>query len=154
MTKKTALVLSCTLLLTVSAQAGEKLQILPTPAADRTFQYVRIADTFLGTPLSIEALVPNVRFILGEEESADLYIQTAGMAYMIGQWTQDPGTSVQKIQQNENLAPVTLDKNLSEKDLKGFNIVLVGKNNIFYPRLKDKLTGNGSLSGSTECRFH
>ena len=97
------------------------------------------------SPLAIEAVVPNALFVIGAEESADLFLQTAGMAYMIGQWTQDPGTSVQKIQQNDNLAPVVLDKDLSEEDIKGFNIVLVGKKNILYEKLKDRLTGDGSF---------
>jgi hypothetical protein len=83
--------------------------------------------------------------VIGADESADLFIQTAGMAYMIGQWTQDPGTSIQKIKQNDNLAPVTLDKDLTEEEIKEFNIVLVGTKNIYYERLKDKLTGDGSF---------
>ena len=145
MKKITVTLLVCILMISVSARAEKKLQILPTPVSDRTFQYVKISETFMGTPLAIEALVPYALFVIGTEESADLFLQTAGLAYMIGQWTQDPGTSVQKIQQNDNLAPVTLDKNLSEEDIKEFNIVLVGKNNIYYQRVKDKLTGDGSF---------
>ena len=131
MKKISVILLACILLMTVSAKAEEKLQILPSPVSDRTFQYVKISETFMGTPLAIEAVVPHALFVIGAEESADLFLQTAGMAYMIGQWTQDPGTSVQKIKQNDNLAPVTLDKDLTEEDIKEFNIVLVGTKNIF-----------------------
>ncbi len=145
MKKITVTLLACILMITVSARAEKKLQILPTPVSDRTFQYVEISETFMGTPLAIEAVVPHALFVIGAEESADLFIQTAGMAYMIGQWTQDPGTSIQKIKQNDNLAPVALDKDLTEEDIKEFNIVLVGTKNIFYQRIKDKLTGDGSF---------
>jgi hypothetical protein len=45
-----------------SGHAGEKPQILPTPLSDRTFQYLQISNTFMGTPLEIEALVPGCQY--------------------------------------------------------------------------------------------
>jgi len=106
------------------ANAGEKPQILPTPVSDRTFQYLQISKTFMGTPLEIEALVPYALFVIGEKESPELFIQVASMAYMIGQWSQEPGTSVEMIKQNKNLPPIILDRDISDEDIKTHNLYL------------------------------
>ncbi len=41
-----------------NAVAAQQLQILPTPTADRTFQFVHTSTSFSGTPLAVEAVVP------------------------------------------------------------------------------------------------
>jgi hypothetical protein len=128
-----------------SGHAGEKPQILPTPLSDRTFQYLQISNTFMGTPLEIEALVPYALFVIGENESPDLFIQVASMAYMIGQWSQEPGSSVEKVKQNKNLPPILLDKDISDEDIKAHNLVVVGKNNNIYKKLEKKIKGQGSF---------
>jgi hypothetical protein len=127
-----------------SGHAGGKPQILPAPVSDRTFQYLQISKTFMGTPLEVEALVPYALFVIGEKESPDLFIQVASMAYMIGQWSQEPGTSVEKVKQNKNLPPIILDKDISDEDIKAHNLVVVGKNNTIYERLKNSLKGQDS----------
>ncbi len=97
------------------------------------------------TPLEVEALVPYALFVIGEKESPELFIQASGMAYMIGQWSQEPGTSVEKVKQNKNLSPIILDKDISDEDIKAHNLVVIGKNNIVYEKLRNKLTGKGSF---------
>jgi len=144
--KKLLVLIFISIVMTIShADAGGKTSILPDPVSDRTFQYLHISKTFMGTPLEIEALVPYALFVIGEKESPDLFMQAAGMAYMIGQWSQEPGTSVDKIKQNKNLAPVIFDKDLTDKHIKGHNLVVVGMNNSLYERLKDGLKGEGSF---------
>ena len=145
MNKVLNMLMMCLIIMSSQAYAGEKTKILPTPVSDRTFQYLQISKTFMGTPLEIEALVPNALFVIGEKESPDLFIQVASMAYMIGQWSQEPGTSVEKVKQNKNLPPVILDKDISDEDIKAHNLVVVGKNNIIYEKLKNKLKGEGSF---------
>jgi hypothetical protein len=143
--KKVLSLLVISVFMTVSSgHAGGKPQILPAPVSDRTFQYLQISKTFMGTPLEVEALVPYALFVIGEKESPDLFIQVASMAYMIGQWSQEPGTSVEKVKQNKNLPPIILDKDISDEDIKAHNLVVVGKNNTIYERLKNSLKGQDS----------
>ncbi len=145
MKKGLSLLLICIFMGISQSNAGGKLQILPTPVSDRTFQYLQISKTFMGTPLEVEALVPYALIVIGEKESPELFIQVASMAYMIGQWSQEPGTSVEKIKQNKNLPPIILDKDISDEDIKAHNLVVVGKNNIIYDQLKSRLKGEGSF---------
>ena len=144
--KKVLIVFMISLFVAISlGHAADKIQILPTPLSDRTFQYLQISNTFMGTPLEIEALVPYALFVIGEKESPDMFIQVAGMAYMIGQWSQEPGTSVEKVKQNKNLSPILLDKEVSDEDIKARNLIVVGKKNIIYEKLEKKLKGQGSF---------
>lgn len=145
MNKVLSLLMMCLIIMSSQVYAGEKTKILPTPVSDRTFQYLQISKTFMGTPLEVEALVPHALFVIGEKESPDLFIQVASMAYMIGQWSQEPGTSVEMVEENKTLPPVTLDKDLSDADKKAHNLVVVGKNNTLYERLKKRLKGEGSF---------
>ncbi len=89
--------LNCALMLLLAAKAAGAVQILPTPQSDRTFQFVHKSQTFLGTPLQTEALTPHALIVVGAGEQPSLYLQAATMAYMIGQWTQEPGTSLEKV---------------------------------------------------------
>ncbi len=129
---------------TFSLWAGT-VNILPESTSDRTFQFVKTASTFSGTPLSVNALVPNALVVLGETESRDLFIEAAGIAYMIGQWTHDPGTSVESIRAGDRLAPVRLDTSLKEEDIRHHNIILLGKKNAYYRKIRSRLTGTGSF---------
>jgi hypothetical protein len=99
----------------------------------------------MGTPLQIEALTPHALFVIGAGEQPSLYLQAATMAYMLGQWTQEPGTSLEKIKTNQNLGPVLLDKQLTPAKIAHHNLVIIGKNNNIYPRIAARLTGKGSF---------
>lgn len=127
-----------------AASADGGVDILPGPFADRTFQYVKIAETFLGTPLKTDALVPNILIVVSRREDPDLVLQAANIAYMIGQWTHEPGTSVEKVKSKADLGPVRFDTDLTEEDIKGANLLVLGKNNILYEKIADRLTGQGS----------
>ena len=118
---------------------------MPTPTADRTFRFVHTSTSFLGTPLAVEAVAPYALFIIGAEESPELSVPAATMAYMIGQWSQEPGTSLEMIKANQNLGPLVLDKNLTQAEIESRNLVVVGKRNTLYPKLKDRLQGEGSF---------
>lgn len=127
-----------------TGQSGP-MQILPTPTADRTFQFVKMDRSFVGTPLEVDALVPHALFVVGAEESAALTVQAGNMAYMIGQWSNEPGTSLEAIQMKANLGPVLLDRELTEEQIADHNLVLVGSNNSIYKQLADRLEGEGSF---------
>lgn len=73
---------ACALLLFAASHAAAAVQILPTPLSDRTFQFVHISQTFLGTPLQIEALTPYALFVIGAGEDPGLYIQAATLRAM------------------------------------------------------------------------
>lgn len=137
--------LACALFVLAAGQSTAAVQILPTPLSDRTFQFVHRSQSFLGTPLQTEALTPHALFVIGGGEQADLYLQAATMAYMIGQWTQEPGTSVEKIKRNQNLGPILLDEQLSPQHIAARNLVIIGKNNNIHPRIASRLTGKGSF---------
>ena len=68
----------------VGAWATPKLQILPTPVADRTFQFVKPGKSFLGTPLEVDSLTPHTLFVVGRNDSGELFVQAATMAFMVG----------------------------------------------------------------------
>ncbi len=134
-------VLSFTLLNTVEAA----IKILPTPLSDRTFQYVRIEETFKGSPLKVKALVPNVIVVIGQGEDAELLKQAIAISYMLGQWTDDPGSSIEKIKTGKTLAPVLTDKEINEDIYTDYNLIVVGLNNSIYERFKTRLKGSGSF---------
>ena len=52
------------LLLLATVNTATAVQILPTPHADRSFQFIRTSQTFMGTPLQTEALTPHALFII------------------------------------------------------------------------------------------
>lgn len=138
------------LLLTVGlgaapAAVAKGVQILPQPDADRTFQFTRLSKSFMGTPLEAEAIVPHAVFVIGADDSADLAIQVATMTYMVGQWSQEPGTSLEMVKTNQNLGPVVLDKDLTEAQMADHNLVVVGQKNRVYEKLKSRLRGTGSF---------
>lgn len=140
-----------------SGYTDDMLQVLPTSFSDRTFPYLQVSEAFAGIPLQTEALVPHALIVVGEKETSDILVQAAGMAYMIGQWSQDPGTSVTKVRQGKSLFPVVLDRDLTDEDIHSFNLIAVGKKNSIYERLADKLKGQGSFievveNGLTEGR--
>ncbi len=128
-----------------NAVAAQQLQILPTPTADRTFQFVHTSTSFLGTPLAVEAVVPYALIVIGADESPELATQAATMAYMIGQWSQEPGTSLEMIKKNQNLGPLVLDKSLTQAEIKNRHLVVVGKRNTLYAKLEGRLRGKGSF---------
>ena len=115
--------LACALLLFAVSHAATAVQILPTPLSDRTFQFVHTSQTFMGTPLQIEALTPYALFVVGTGEDPSLYVQAATMAYMVGQWSQEPGTSVESIKTNQSLGPVLLDKDLTPEQVAHHNLI-------------------------------
>ncbi len=129
----------------VSAWATPKLQILPTPVADRTFQFVKPGKSFLGTPLEVDSLTPHTLFVVGENDSSEFFSQAATMAFMVGQWAQEPGTSVEMVKTNRNLGPVVLDTEITEDQTARYNLVLLGTNNRFYPQIASRLNGSGSF---------
>jgi hypothetical protein len=136
-----------------AVQASGDVDILPTPTSDSTFQFLKLGKAFAGTPLEVDALVPNALFVIGDSESPALFIQVANMAYMIGSWAHDPGASVEEVRQNLNLPPVVLEKDLSPERIKNYNLVVVGKENSLYKQLKRRLHGNGSFIEVVEDAF-
>ncbi len=144
--RRFAVMLSAVLTLSaMNAWSEPKLQILPTPVSDRTFQFVGPGKSFLGTPLEVESLTPYALFVVGATESNQLLVQAATMAFMVGQWSQEPGTSLEMVKANRNLGPVWLDVDLTEEQIAQHNLVLLGKNNRFYSRLAPRLQGEGSF---------
>ncbi len=137
--------LALALLLLAVGKAAIAVQILPEPFSDRTFQFLHTSQTFMGTPLKTEALIPYALFVIGAGEEPSLYLQAATMAYMVGQWSQEPGTSLEKVKTNQNLGPVLLDKQLTREQVANHNLVIIGKNNKLYPRIAARLTGKGSF---------
>jgi hypothetical protein len=137
--------ISCALFLLVLGNTAAAVQILPTPYADRTFQFIRTSQTFMGTPLQTKALTPYALFVIGSTEQPDFYPQAATIAYMIGQWTQEPGTSLEKVKTNQNLGPVLLDRQLTPEQISHRNLVIIGKNNNIYPRIEARLSGKGTF---------
>ena len=127
------------------AWATPKLQILPTPVADRTFQFVKPGKSFLGTPLEVDSLTPHTLFVVGRNDSGELFVQASTMAFMVGQWAQEPGTSVEMVKTNRNLGPVVLDTDITEDQLAGYDLVLLGKKNRLYPQIAPRLSGRGSF---------
>lgn len=127
------------------AAAQPKLQILPTPTADRTFQFVKPGTSFMGTPLQVESLTPHALFVIGRDESNELLVHAATMAFMVGQWAQEPGTSLEMVKTNRNLGPVWLDTDLSDAQIAQHNLVVLGKNSRLYPQLAPRLQGEGSF---------
>jgi hypothetical protein len=122
-----------------------ELQILPTPTADRTFQFVKPGKSFMGTPLEVESLTPHALLVIGRKEASGMAVQAATMAFMVGQWTQEPGTSLEMVKIRQNLGPVWLDTDLTEDQIARHNLVLLGKNNELYPQLAARLQGEGSF---------
>ncbi|HHD64345.1 MAG TPA: hypothetical protein ENK96_08315 [Desulfobulbaceae bacterium] len=82
---------------------------------------------------------------MGKAESPNLFIEAAGIAYMLGQWTHDPGTSVKAIRSRDRLAPISIDTSLKEEDIHRHNIILLGKKNAYYRKIRSRLTGKGSF---------
>ncbi len=136
---------SIALLLGMPASAETTVSILPTATADRTFQFVQPARTFLGTPLEIDSLTPYALFVVGQEEDQQLFTQAATMAFMIGQWAQDPGTSLEAVRANRNLGPVVLDVELTDEHVAERNLVVLGSKNRLYAKLAPRLQGTGSF---------
>jgi hypothetical protein len=133
------------MLATINASGGSTLQILPTPVADRTFQFAKPGKSFLGTPLEVDSLTPHALFVVGQSESNPLLVQAATMAFMVGQWAQEPGTTLEMVRTNRNLGPVWLDTDLTQGQITQHNLVLLGKNNRFYSKLAPQLQGEGSF---------
>ncbi|MHB2147568.1 cellulose biosynthesis cyclic di-GMP-binding regulatory protein BcsB [Calditrichota bacterium LG25] len=127
------------------------VQILPEPLADRTFQYTRILPTFGGTPLEVEALVPNALIVVGRQEAPELVLQAGQVAFMLGQWIHDAGVSLEKVKQGVNLAPLKFDDQVTESDLKQFNLIVLGTKNKFVKQAK--LKGQGSFLEVTDAPF-
>lgn len=125
--------------------SAQPVKILPDPFADRTFQFVRVEGTFAGTPLLTQALVPHVTIVVGEKESPQLFLAAASMAYMLGQWTHDPGTSVEAIRSGAELVPVRTDRSLREDDLARGNVILLGRNNTLEERIQASSIKEGSV---------
>ncbi len=121
------------------------IKILPTTLSDRTFQYLRIEETFKGSPLKVKALVPNAVVVIGQGEDAGLVKQAIAISYMLGQWTEDPGSSIEKIKTGKTLAPVLTDKEITEDIYTDYNLIVVGLNNSIYERFKTRLKGSGSF---------
>ncbi len=123
------------------ANTVSAIQILPTPLADRKFQYVRIEEIFTGSPLATKALVPNALIVIGTEEKGSIVRQAIAVAYMLGLWTQDPGSSVEKIKKNITLAPVITDGEVSPEITKNYNLIVIGRHNKIYKKFKERLHG-------------
>ncbi len=132
-------------LVAMNTWAAPEVQILPTPVADRTFQFVEPGRSFLGTPLEVDALTPYSLFVVGQNESGELLVQAATMAFMVGQWAQEPGTSLEMVKSNRNLGPVVLDTELTDEQIAQHNLVIIGKENRFYTRIASRLSGSGSF---------
>ncbi len=115
---------------------AQPVKILPEPLSDRTFQYTQVAKTFKGTPLAIEALVPAVQIVVGRKESPELILQASHLSFMLGQWTHDARTQMKKVKQNLDLAPIKFVDQLSEADLKNFNLIVLGKKNEYFEQAK------------------
>ncbi len=135
---------SIALMLGMPALAETKVSILPTATADRTFQFVQPARTFLDTPLEVDSLTPYALFVVGQDEDQQLFTQAATMAFMIGQWAQDPGTSLEAVRANRNLGPVVLDVELTDEQVAERNLVVLGSKNRLYAKLASRLYGSGS----------
>ena len=121
------------------------IQILPEPTSDRTFQFLRIEETFKGSPLKVKALVPNAVIVIGSAEDPALMKQAGAIAFMLGQWAHDPGSSVERIRQNATLAPIMLDSEVTEKVISEFNLIVLGSKNRIYGKIKSRLHGKGSF---------
>ncbi len=133
------------MLTAVDAWAQPKIQIMPSPLSDRTFQFVKPGKSFLGTPLEIDSLTPHALFVFGRTDSSQFAVQAATMAFMVGQWAQDPGTSVEMVKTNRNLGPLLLDTDITDDQIAQHNLVLMGKGNRFYPQISPRLSGSGSF---------
>ncbi len=131
--------------LMVGSATFSPVNILPNSLADRTFQFTRIEPVFSGTPLKTDALVPNVLVVAGRQEKPELLLQAAQIAYMLGQWTEDPGSSLEKVKQNVNLAPIKFDDQVSDTELKNFNLIVLGTQNRFFNQLKQTFNRTGSF---------
>jgi|GEM_PF-734910 len=127
------------------AAADKPPKILPEATADRTFPYLQQAQTFQGTPLAVKALVPRALVVVGEDAGPRMQVQAANIAYMLGQWSQDPGTSLEAVQAGANLAPVALASELSEEQTRSRDIILLGTGNELYGRLADRIEAEGSF---------
>ncbi len=121
------------------------LQIGPSPFADRTFNYLRVDSTFQGIPLKTTALVPASIVVLGAREDRQMFVQAANIAFMLGQWSDDVGSSVGKIKQNKTYKPVVLAKDVTKQMLKNFNVILLGRKNRFFKKLNLDLPQENSV---------
>ncbi len=121
------------------------IPILTEPTSDRTFQFLRIEGTFKGSPLKVKALVPNAVIVIGSAEDPALMKQAGAIAFMLGQWAHDPGSSVERIKQNATLAPIMLDSEVTEKTVSAFNLIVLGRKNSIYVKIKGRLHGEGSF---------
>ena len=121
---------------------AQPVKVLPEPLSDRTFQYARVARTFTGTPLAVEALVPVVQNVMGREESPELVLQASQLSFMLGQWTHDARTQMEKVKLNLDLASIKFADQLSEAELKNFNLIVLGKKNKYFNKAKIGETGS------------
>ncbi len=129
----------------IASVAEAAVTVLPDPTADRTFQFVKISTTFMGSPLAGEALVPNVIFTVGKGEAPEITRHVTGMAFMLGQWTHDPGSSVEMVRNKDSFAPFRFDTEITGEMERSYNVVVVGKKNRFYEQFKNKLRGSGTF---------
>ena len=107
------------------AEASQKLQIFPTPHSRQDIPVRAYKLSFLDFPLAVEAVVPYALVLVGVDKSSELFIQAATMDYVIGQWSQEPGTSLEMIKANQNLGPLVLDKNLTRSQIRFTNRYLI-----------------------------
>ena len=121
---------------------AQPVKVLPEPLSDRTFQYTRVARTFTGTLLAVEALVPAVQNVMGREESPELILQASQLSFMLGQWTHDARTQMEKVKLNLDLASIKFADQLSEAELKNFNLIVLGKKNRYFNQAKIGETGS------------
>lgn len=120
-------------------KAQQTITIFPQPLADRTFQYVKVDSAFSGIPLRSEALLPNVVVVVGREESPELILQAGQIAFMLGQWVDDAGTSLKKMKQNVDLAPILFDDQINKVDVSSQNFIVLGKKNQLFKRLAERV---------------
>ncbi len=103
--------------------------------ADRTFPYVRYDTSFVGFPFqSSDVLLPNFRILVSPKESPEILQKVFNVAYFVGQWTDDFGSSRFNFQKDSFPNLVELSENTEYEG----NLVVVGTKNELFKRIMGK----------------
>ena len=102
--------------------------------ADRLFPYIKYGEAYRGTPFhSYKVAIPNVKILVSPDESPYIVLSTYKIAYFLGQWTKDFGSSGKQYMEKRFPNLVIFDRNT---DYDGNLIVIGTKNNLFRKFIK------------------
>lgn len=121
------------LFLIVSIVQGQ-IHIEP-PLADRLFPYVKIGTIWEGIPISkSDAIIPNCAFLISENESRQIILQSEKLIFSLGNWVDDPDYEVKHFMQKQ--FPKLIYTDLASIPDSIQNIIIIGNQNNLLSKFK------------------